>query len=59
MLIFIDFFCCIGLDLILGLIRFCFGFLGSPLIFFSQFYSILSVAPFYSFSMGLVLYFHF
>ena len=38
MLLFIEFFIflilfiyfCIGLDLILALIRFCFGFLGSP-----------------------------
>ena len=59
MLLFIEFFIflilfiyfCIGLDLILALIRFCFGFLGSPWIFFSQFYDILLVAPFYSFSM--------
>ena len=30
MLLFIEFFCCIGLDLTLALIRFCFVFLSSP-----------------------------
>ena len=57
MLPFIEFFCCIGLFFILALIRFCFGFLGYLRIFFSQFYAILSVAPFYSFSMKFWVYF--
>ena len=58
MLLFIEFFCCIGLFLILALIRFCFGFLGYlRKFFFSQFYAILSVAPFYSFSMKFRVYF--